>query len=355
MLGIPQLDSLLDQFRYPLQPAARDPGWTSPTSIGRGQTEEADEEDTRGDPTPAPSRPYPQAFKGKPATVEITSRTSAAGKTTLIYYLSALSTLPRNLGGKESAVVYIDSDGRFSASRLLQIMLHQIQTHQTTGSNTTMPADSETKALALEALNHVHVFRPQSSSQLLSILVSLSSFLLDRTRHSSIYRPLGMIAIDSVTAFYWQDRFERDMAKLESPGRVPPKSRNAEIIERLKVLQDRFECVVVFSTNLTSSPSKSRHEQTSNQKQTPTAGPLLTPWTAYATLKLTLSRAEVPQFASHIGLEQCLRDREKRFEVVRHGRIVGSVEAGAKEGIRGETGKPAVGFRIGEVGVEFED
>ncbi|EXJ88832.1 hypothetical protein A1O3_01896 [Capronia epimyces CBS 606.96] len=411
--GLDKLDKLLEAVRYPPepQPATRslawDPATATATAAVPNRALEDEELAEHDDPDNAPIYGRTQGsrseqIKAKPPTIELSSRKSGAGKTNLLYYLCTLAALPQDIGGKSATVVYIDSDARFSATRLMQIMQHHIitarqsttdaanNTENTTTTDLSVPKgttaevkdrDTDTE-IALEALQHIHVFRPQSSSQVVSVLDSLPSYLLDRSRHPSFYRGLSLVVLDSATAFYWQDRFDRDMARLglASPGvdvsSSPGPSPTAEIIERLKAIQHRFECVVAFSTNhpspppVQSYPSRSArvHARGGNQSQdqiptTPSAplslAPAVTSWTSYATLTLDLSRAQILQFAPHMTLEECLRDADKRVEAVRHAQFIAKVRDGPGQltGIQPERdpGRPAAfTFKIGDDGVDVE-
>lgn len=345
VLGVSQLDRLLEGIRYQADTTPQRPSWQFPAATSpdiHGRASGSEDED---DPVTSPRR-HVEAPKPKPATTELTSPKSASGKTSLLSYLTAISVLPKELGGKASAVVYIDSDGRFSVTRLAQLMRHYIHRQSSKPATTSL---SDVDMIVREALNHVHVFRPQSSSQLLSVLGNLQTYLFDPSRHSSCYRSLGMIILDSATTFSWQDRLDRAMARLETPGaKYDGPSASQRVIEHLKALQKRFECAVLFST--ASSPPRS---QVSSHLTTPGPednGRIISPWTAYAILTLTLSRASVPQFAPQMSMEECLRDREKRFDAVRKGRFIANVVSKRE----GETGAGGFVFRIVEEGVEIE-
>lgn len=220
-------------------------------------------------------------------------------------------------------MIYVDNDGRFSATRLVQIITHHLETLPST------PTAETIRDIAHETLNHIYIFRPQSSTQLLSILDSLPSFLLDRTRHSSIYRPLGLVVLDSATAFHWQDRFDRTVAQLDTPtvaDRDQP-SKTTEIIARLKALQKRFECAVMFSSTSAAPTQKSMQTpHTDPNVAVPPTPSSLSPWTTYATLTLNLTRPAVPQFAPQMSLDECLRDAEKRLDAVRNAPFVATVQ-----------------------------
>jgi hypothetical protein len=267
--------------------------------------------------------------------------------------LTAFATLPHEVDGRQSAVVWIDNDGRFSASRLSQVLRHHLLQRSNTTDHIEQTEKPTADSTVIEALTHVHVFRPQSSSQVLSILESLPDYLLDQTRHKSSLRPLGLLIIDSATAFYAQDRFDAEMARLDAPlqqglAGKPGTSKTAAIITRLREVQARFECAVLFTTTTntttTTSSSSSSNNTTILPKQLPretsstsrppiadrptpitpttTNTPIISPWTTFATLTLHLERVRVPQFAPQMTLEQCLHDAERRLEVVSRGRFV---------------------------------
>ncbi|KIY03282.1 uncharacterized protein Z520_01749 [Fonsecaea multimorphosa CBS 102226] len=386
VLGVSQLDSLLESLRYPAtqDTLQRQGAWPSSPAAASPVLDEEDRGDDEVSNSRGPQERTP-TVKPKPATIELTSVRSASGKTSLLSHLCAVSVLPRSLGGKESTAVYVDADGRFSATRVAQMMQHYLQTHhhqqssQAAAPGTTLTdANVQQQTIIRSSLDHIHVFRPQSSAQMISILSSLDTYLLDSSKHHSMHRPLGLIVIDSATAFYWQDRGDQAMAKLEAPATANPggPSRAAETITHLKTLQERFDCAVLVSTTSPTPPSSHQFPSTStrplNEPSTtsvPTAlAPLVSPWTSYATLSLSLARLPVPQFPAKMGLDECLRDRDKRLEAVRKGRFVATLlpssaaaanvcagNVGSESGRGGgKGGRSAFGFGITTAGVEFE-
>ncbi|KAJ9603856.1 hypothetical protein H2200_011377 [Cladophialophora chaetospira] len=351
VLGVLQVDKLLEEARFPNGAATTPhrPVWQSTAADSPAFREGRSESEDQDDPDTSPRR-FVEAPKPKPATIELTSQKSASGKTTLLSHLIGISVLPKYLGGKESTAIYIDADGRFSAMRLAQLMHHYIHRHSKKPATTSL---SDVDMIIKESLDHIHVFRPQSSTQLLSILSHLPGYLFDASRHQSMHRPLSMIILDSATTFFWQDRFDRTMARLETPGTtIEGPSTTQQVIERLKHLQERFDCVVLFSTTSTT-PASIPQRQVEVGPTTPApedTGRVISPWTAYATLTLNLSRVPVPQFAPQMSMEECLRDRERRFEAVRKGRFV-AVVISKREGERRAGG---FGFAITTDGVEIE-
>ncbi|EXJ60319.1 hypothetical protein A1O7_04471 [Cladophialophora yegresii CBS 114405] len=388
--GVPQLDILLEAVRYPAETTPQRPAWLSPERHDSDSEREGQQDadiSLHGRYVEPALDPSKAQAKAKPATIELTSTTSASGKTTLLSYLAAVSVLPRRAGGKGSVVVYIDGDGRLSARRLKQIMYHYIcqqrqQQHQESNQQSINPDNSNTSPLnpeakvdvaadldvninvtIQEALHHVHVFRPQSSAQVLSILSNLETYLLD-TLHS--HRPLGVVIIDGTAAFYWQDRFDRAMARLETPGGQSTQAQGKglsmtqtlRIIERLKRLQAKFECAVLFSTT-TVPPAAPPSVPVSDARVTPAGPPAdngrsISPWTGYAALTLSLARTPVARFTPQMGIEECVAVRERRFEAMRQGRFTAVVQSmKSVEGVR-PAGVTVAGFRfnITEQGVE---
>lgn len=195
--------------------------------------------------------------------VEISSTSSAAGKSQLLYYLTAIAVLPATIDdvqidGRNAAVVFVDADGRFDADRLLSVARDIIQ--QKLKQQLVEQPDIET--ILYNSLQHVHVFRPTSSASFLATLQSLQSYLFDLTRHLSTNRPLHGILVDSATAFLWQDKLRDQVARVEEIGRphaeieYARRSKSsfyiadmyAELVRALKRVQSVFGCAVVYTT-----------------------------------------------------------------------------------------------------------
>lgn len=195
--------------------------------------------------------------------VEISSTSSAAGKSQLLYYLTVIAVLPAmidniQIGGRNAAVVFIDTDGRFDADRLLAVARGIIQ--QRLKQQMVEQPDIETTLLT--SLQHIHVFRPTSSASLLATIHSLESYLFDISRHISTKRSLHAILIDSATSFFWQDKLRDQIARIEEIGRPHAEIEHdrrlkqsfyiadmyAELVRALKKVQSVFGCAVVYTT-----------------------------------------------------------------------------------------------------------
>lgn len=120
-----------------------------------------------------------------------------SGKTHILYYLLASCT---------GAAIVFDMDGKFSMSRFKHLLLsskvRRIEALRIEGR-------TPDKA---KNLDHIHIFRPTSSDQLAVTLAHLPKY------HAKHFpdMALEMVAIHSLDAFYWLDRFKAE--QLQSPN-----------------------------------------------------------------------------------------------------------------------------------------
>ena len=113
----------------------------------------------------------------------------ASGKTHLLYFL-----LVTCLAEWEKAAVVFDMDGRFNISRFRQLLVSRLST----------------TAIVDRCLKNIHIFRPTSSDQL---AVSLSHLPKYHAKHFPDIA-LGIVAIHSVDALTWLDRFKAEQLRL---------------------------------------------------------------------------------------------------------------------------------------------
>lgn len=320
----------------------------------------------------SPDRVAISVQRPKPAVIEVCSPHSAAGKTSLLYLITAYTLLPTFYGGKASAAVWVDSDGRFSVTRLSQVMQHVVSKADTKESS---------ESVVHSALNNLYVLTPNSSTQLLTNLQGLPNNLLNI--HSKL--PLSLFILDSATAFTAQDRFDADITRLEAcpdfSSRPQTPTRTTQIISSLRTIQHLFNCTIIFSTNSTPPHTPSTpapHPPQAAQRSTnrplpnpnapqppPPLQPLPTPasgpFTAFALLTLHLSRTQITPFPPGASLTECLHDREKRQAAVLAGRISVGVDwsgsdrwpPGVREAVGRLEGRGRAEMRVTGVGVEM--
>ncbi|KAK2759938.1 hypothetical protein FQN54_002674 [Arachnomyces sp. PD_36] len=320
----------------------------------------------RGDPSERTAADIGQrrAELNKETVVEITSPYSGCGKSHLLYYMVAIAILPPSfndiaLNGAESAVVFLDTDGRFDVYRLRDIMVDIVRHKSPHPPGTAESGTSirEVEAMIRDCLHHIHLFRPQSSESLLSTINNLEHHLLHSTDHVSTNRPLHSILLDSANTFYWQDRFQDDFARISTSATGPTTQRHKRpqkqaIKHSLRNLQMLFSCAVIYTTWGLS--PQSRHQ----------AGVLSFPpwWHDFPTLRLVVDRDTIRPFGSDMTVDEALRDAQVRHAVVSKGKFSGWVNPWGKnewasdipEQLSRTEGKGLFSFWITRDGVAFD-
>ncbi|KAL4866759.1 hypothetical protein BDV12DRAFT_187182 [Aspergillus spectabilis] len=306
--------------------------------------------------------PVQPAFLNQPYPVlEISSISSAAGKTQVLYYLSALAVLPSEfngipLNGLNSAIVFVDSDGRFDVERLRTIARGIVRSRLQTRAESLYlgtSLDDSIETLVVASLQHVHVLRPQSALALLATLQSLDVYLLDLRRHVSTNRPLQAIFIDSATAFFWQDKLRDEVARTEDIGKPAAEIElerhqkksfyladiYADLVVALKRLQHIFDCAVIYTTTSFSGRSMEKpsapygsYNPLESALNTPSfRSPMPPPWGLFPTLRLVLQREMVRPFPPSVTIHEAQRDATMRHEVVMRGEFLGSMNGWGRE------------------------
>ncbi|KKK18967.1 hypothetical protein AOCH_006346 [Aspergillus ochraceoroseus] len=383
-LGVAPIDGLLEIFM--------------PSTVRPPSEQHIIEQSTLHTHSEAPIQPLLYVNPTNPV-LEISSTSSAAGKSQLIYYLTALAVLPPKysgiiLGGHAAAVVFIDADGRFDAERLRNIARGIVEDKlrkkpETTpvgdipGRTVNPTMDQCLEALLLASLQHVHVFRPQSSLALLYTLQSLDTYLLDLSRHVSANRRVHSIIVDSATAFYWQDKLQDEVARTEDIGRpIDELERErreqksfyladmyADLVTALKRVQRLFDCAIIYtSTSLAGKSVGKPGAPLDAYNPLDTVLPnmvsfrssLPPPWGLFPTLRLVVQRDMVRPFPPTMSIRDAQKDAQMRHEVVMQGKFVGSVNGWGREdwprrvleGVKRLDGGQFV-FQVGRDGVTF--
>lgn len=300
---------------------------------------------------PRPTASYAQ--KSKLPVIEISSPNSGGGKSQLIYYLVALCVLPstfkgRKTGGRDGAVVLLDTDGKLDIRRLYQIA-QGVVWHSLRADINAEEAmnENEIQSLLHDSLQHIHVFRPQTSSSLLATLKSLDKYLLDVTRHHSAARPLHALFLDSASAFYWQDRMRDDVARTEEIGRSGADIAHdrdnrkkfhmnvlyRDLVVELRRIQAVFDCSLIFSTwGLFRAPPDRTAPYSHLWTGPPSFRPHLPPpWGKFANLRLIVQRDAVRPYPVTSSLADIERDAPIRQAVVRRGKFSAWVDTWGKE------------------------
>ncbi|KAK5291066.1 hypothetical protein LTR16_002367 [Cryomyces antarcticus] len=304
-LGVPAIDRLLHVFEHA----------SAPTQRAREHLELSNQ---WSDPI-SPRRSLQQTARKSVARhpiVEITSPGPGHGKTHLLYYIAAIAVLPQTwngekVDGKNGAAVVLDTEERFDVHRLVQVMKHYIQVH-------IAPLNSDSadiEALVAAALQHIHIFRPQSLDSLIATVDSLASYLFDSSAHFSSRRQITAILLDSASAFFWQDRQEQETARLlgiterssNSSGTRTANTKSQQLLRSFRTAQHVLGGCPLVATVWNLSPSSARNPK-------PQLPP---PWSGSScTLRLVLERRPVAKFAANMSIEEAAKDRARRQQAV---------------------------------------
>lgn len=270
----------------------------------------------------------------------MTGATACSGKTQMLYHLVSISLLPvqyRDMAdfGKGYAVVLLDLSSKFSVLRLYNVMYHNVSSFCSINSFT-LP-DAEISSLVSDSLTHLHIFRPQESSSLQATLDSIPSYLL--TQHSlnvSANRPLGLMAMNDLSAFLWQDRLDADEESDPSVTNRKEKANNSILFQRyrslvssLRHIQKLFSCTIV-ATNWGLAPPTSVANHRGLRPHLPSV------WNNFCTVKLIIERDRVPKFGPGISAEEAANERQQRWDAVEQSGFSGRINWWGSENWRDE-------------------
>ena len=327
-IGISPLDRLLRHFQNP-SPTRQQQHYQTHWSIQQ-------------------ARPAPLPREKPPPVIEITDATACSGKTQLLYLLVSISLLPAEhkdviIDGKGNAVVLIDLSGRFSVLRLHDVM-HSYVSSICSASSSVLP-EQEISSLVSDSFSHLHIFHPQSSSSLLATLASLPSFLLSSpSLHLSASRCLGLLAINDLSAFLWQDRLDADEGTALPASNRAEKANSTLFLERyrnlissLRHMQYLFSCIVI-ATNWGLAPVTSIAGTPALRPHLPSL------WSNFCTMKIVVEKDKVSKFGPGLSAEEAKMEAVQRWDAVKKSGFSGWVNwwgherwrEEVREGLKGE-------------------
>jgi DNA-repair protein XRCC2 len=341
----------------------------------------------------SPNSTVPGSLRSKPIyppIIELTSLDTGSGKTHLLYQLIARSVVGSSTH-KAAAVLVFDTDNRCSTARLAEIVQAYIITSSSssvstgTEASTTIIDDDDHDASIMDdlqtALTHIHIFRPQSLASLISTLHSLPDYLLaSPSQHYSSNRTVGLLVLDSASAFFWQERLATDLVSLDeepdadvalvgsaagkssSPTRSSPtrSSRrgtlNNDLAAALRTTQALLGCAVIYTTHtMASTTAVTSLTTTTVPLRTTLPHPISALPSSFPTVRLLCARDTVKKFPAGMTLAQLKVDAPARMAVVAKTGWTASVVPGGKldEGVRGRMGRSSAarGFVFGVGGV----
>ncbi|KAI4176237.1 MAG: hypothetical protein LQ348_006027 [Seirophora lacunosa] len=252
--------------------------------------------------------------------LELIGATPCSGKTQLLYHLVGLSLLPKNyedvsLGGNGAVVILFDLRTRFSVLRLKEVMFTHVQS-QCEKSSETFSRDAVV-SMVRNSLDHLHVFRPQTSLSLLVTLSNLQRYLFSTASHVSANRSVGSIILHDVDAFLWQDRLED--AEEQTHGSTAPQnagllsSRFRDMVTHVRRIQTIFSCLVIATSSALSTTSHTRIE---GHTVPVLKSHLPNSWRSFVTVRLIVQRDSVRKFPLGISAEEAAAEADQRREAV---------------------------------------
>lgn len=277
---------------------------------------------------------------------------ASSGKTHLLYHFVLLCITPSthmsiDFGGNGMAAVVYDTDASFDVARLHQLLLTRL--------SLILPLNIEmARRLAEESLQRLHVFRPTSLLQLATSLLHLPFY----HRVSIPEHEIGLLAVDSVSAFYWTDRFiaeqMRNMPQIAQgapdPSSVNPLQHVLTALGRLRLSHSPFTILTNWGLNLASRssgpvtfykqhlhsfPVYSETYDASAPSSSMTGDLPPTPMPLSLTHQITLFPVSIPPFAPEISLQDAVQQEvEYRRSMVRKGEITGLVRTTGSREIR---------------------
>lgn len=273
---------------------------------------------------------------------------AGGGNTHLLYHLSALAVLPQAMGGKQACVVIIDTDNKLSVSRLLAQMKLLLNRHHLATSTEPAP-DEMFHNEALQAIKHVHIFRPQSLASTIATIDSLPVHLFNQNRHYSFDREVAFIAVDSISAFYWQDRAETEdatfLATTTKQSSAAQTSACFQLSTSLKAASKALDCLSIITTWYLGSQAKVSEGMNlrSYRPQIPAL---------QVTLRLVVHRLPVRKFPTGLSLANVVREAPERLKAVKEGKFECFVDDfGVEERLLRQLSGGGFGFRIMDDGL----
>ena len=190
----------------------------------------------------------------------------ASGKTHLLYHFIITCVIPSQIlplkpGGWGMLAVVYDTDGTFDVHRLYDILLNRLlnlRKEQSGESSIATPADLD--GIAQQALANLYIFRPTSSVQLATSLLGLPSVLMN---HDMPQRDLGLVAIDSLSAFHWKDRLTVEQIKGAQPS--PPVSPLQHVLNSLQRIRASHSPIILLTNWALNPLSKPAPSSADNQ------------------------------------------------------------------------------------------
>eukprot|EP00040_Diaphanoeca_grandis_P024795 m.136750 g.136750 ORF g.136750 m.136750 type:complete len:291 (-) comp29878_c0_seq1:117-989(-) len=150
-----------------------------------------------------------------------------SGKSTVTLQMIVECVLPLSHGGSEAGVIVLDTDFKFSISRLTAMIEYKIL-------STKIP-NTSVKELVHKALARVYVAKVDSMEQLVATIYAIDVMMQHRP-------DVRMVVVDSISAFYW---LECNASGLTHKHKAAVKT--TELVAAIRSLFQKHSLVVVVT------------------------------------------------------------------------------------------------------------
>lgn len=159
----------------------------------------------------------------------------SVGKSHLLVHFIMTCILPAShlgipLSGWNKSAILIDLDHTFDVHRFRHLLRNRVKVHVPNG-------DQDLDLFVDLLLRKLHIFRPETSVQFAVTATNISNY------HSSnmLEDEIGLVAIDSFSSFYWQDRF------LSEQPRDGKQSGIEKALSSLEQIRQSHGCVIAYT------------------------------------------------------------------------------------------------------------
>lgn len=281
------------------------------------------------------------------------------------------------LNGWGQAAIVLDTDVAFDIRRL-QGLLEAYVGRRLQLADYASP--TRTRNIVDQALSRLHIFQPNSSTQLAATILHLSRFHAETA--SLADHELGLLVVDSLSAFYWEDRFTTEQLRGGQSHEARTPFRH--VLSAIDTFRTHNICPVLVTNwglnpnaSTTSSPFFKQHlypfhpdfvtpstggpvadelppsaiPSTAVAPPEPTFSATHTSYTLSLTHHITLLPIHLLPFPNGVSLEDAARDDEQhRYATVQRGEIHGLVRVPGNR----EVGKFSCVISADSVSVEPE-
>ncbi|XP_076674903.1 X-ray repair cross complementing 2 [Andrena cerasifolii] len=166
----------------------------------------------------------------------------STGKTLLLSQMLAKCILPNCVGtfrinGCNASAILINTDHHFQVSKLIDLMTDMIETAYAVSSASASASETvlnnfDKIAIVRNSLRNLHIIDCYDSEQFFLTLCTLDDLFLSNAE-------VALLAVDNMTAYYWQDR--------QNNGAITIDSYIRKLLKHIKLHTIRFNVATIYT------------------------------------------------------------------------------------------------------------